>query len=316
MNYSMDNKIWRVGGPLFAYLAINFAVQMVFSIWIFYMQFNEWSIDAAFNGLLYAQQLGETEKIYSVAMSGVSAIIAIPVFAVLLKKDYEYPVNRRHKERRFVFKRHFKEFDKSYVPMLILAGVFATIGLSRLLLMLPFDGILGDYSEVKAAYEAGSVWIQFIVLGVLTPVVEEMLFRGLVYNRLKIYYDVTIAAYISALIFAIAHFNLIQGIYAFIMGIIFNLLYEKCRSIYAPVILHIATNLAAVITSVNPVSEWIEGHVWVRIPLALVWTAVFVLCVMYVYKKAEKAEQNNTGSDKNDNEKSDKREISKIDFHI
>ena len=321
MNYSMDNKIWRVGGPLFAYLAINFAVQLAFSIGIFYMQFNEWNINAAFNGLLYAQELGEKQQLYSVAMSGVSALIAFPVFAVMLKKDYEYPVNRRRKERSFDLKRHFKGFDRTYVPMLALAGVFATIGLSRLMLMLPFDGILGDYSEVKAGYEAGSVWLQFLVLGILTPIVEEMLFRGLVYNRLKTYYEVSIAAYISALIFGIAHFNLIQGLYAFVMGIIFNLVYEKCRSIYAPVIMHVVANLTAVLTSVNPVSEWIEEHAWIRLPIALVWTAVFGLCVMSIYKKAEKADADKYGdnglADGADNDNgNEKRENSKFDFHI
>lgn len=310
MNYSMDNKIWRVGGPLFAYLAINFAVQLVFSIWIFYMQFNEWSINAAFNGLMYAEQLGKTEKLYSVAMSGVSALVALPVFSVLLKKDYEYPVNRRIKERSFDLKRHLKGFDKAYIPMLIGAGVFATIGLSRLILTIPLDGILGDYSEVKSAYEAGSVWLQYLVLGLLIPIVEEMLFRGLVYNRLKTYYDVTISAYISALIFGIVHFNLIQGIYAFIMGIVFTIIYERCKHILAPMLIHVVANFTAVLTSINPVSEWIDEHILARLPLSLVWTVVFGLSILALYRKTEDKQENN----EKDNE--DRQEIHKIDFHI
>lgn len=310
MSYSMDNKIWRVGGPLFTYIAISFGVQLAFSLGIFYAQFNEWNIGAAFNGLMYAEQLGKTEQLYTVAISGVSALAALPVFAVLLKKDYEYPVNRRIKERSFDLKKHLKAFDRSYIPLLALAGVFAAIGLSRLILMLPLDGILGDYSEIKAGYEAGDVWLQLLVLGVLTPIVEEMLFRGLVYNRLKTYYEITIAAYISSLIFGIAHFNLIQGIYSFIMGIVFTLIYERCRYIYAPMIIHVVANLTAVITSINPVSKWIDAHVWVKLPLALVWTAVFALTIVALYKKTENTSAGNEGKD------GDKAEIHKIDFHI
>lgn len=311
MNYSVDNKIWRVGGPLFAYLAINYAVQLAFSIGIFYVQFNEWNINAAFNGLMYAEQLGETKKIYLVAISGVSALISLPVFAVLLKKDYEYPVNRHHKERSFDLRQHIKQYDKAMSVILAMAGILATVGLSRLILMLPIDGILGDYSEVKEGYEAGSVWLQFFVLGIITPIVEELLFRGIVYNRLKIYFETTIAAYISSIIFGVAHFNLVQGIYAFIMGIMFTFIYERCRNIYAPIIMHVTANLTAVITSVNPVSIWVDEHVWIKFPLALVETVGFVVVVSMIYKKTD-----TTDIEESDTNNESNIQKSKFDFHI
>ena len=117
MNYSNDNKIWRVGGPLLVYLGINFVVQLVFSIMIFYVQFNEWSIDAAFNGLLYAEQLNASAQMYTLAMTGASALISIPIFVWLMKKDYEYPVNKRHKERSFDCRVHAKKFDIKTIPL-------------------------------------------------------------------------------------------------------------------------------------------------------------------------------------------------------
>lgn len=291
MNYSMDNKIWRVGGPLFTYLGINFLVKLCFYIGLFYVQFKELNVNAAFNGVLYAKQLNENEKIYAVLISGLAALISIPIFIRLMKNDYEYPVNRRHKERTFDMGRYTRSFDKQMLPLLLFIGVFATLGLSRLILMIPLDGILGNYSNVKETYEAGNVWIQLIMLGIVTPVAEELLFRGLVYKRLQIYYDVTVAGYISSIIFGIVHFNLVQGIYAFIMGILFAYVYEKFNNIYASIIIHISANIAAIITSINPIGLWIEEYVLVKFVLALIETGVFIQLVVIMYKKLKKKEE-------------------------
>lgn len=304
MNYSMDNKIWRVGGPLFTYLGINFMMKLFFHLGLFYSKFKELNVNVAFNGVLYANELNQAEQVYAVLISGLSALVSIPIFIILMKRDYEYPVNRRHKERSFDIRLHAEKIDRQLIPMLIFIGIFATLGLSRLILMLPIDGILGDYSNVKASYEAGSIWIQIVMLGVVTPMAEELLFRGLVYKRLKIYYDVTIAAYISAIIFGVAHFNLVQGIYAFVMGIVFTFIYEKMENIYVPMIIHVAANLMAVFTSISPIALWMEKHGFIKFIIATIETIIFVQLVVRLYKKLDK--KNEVG----------KQENHKIDFHI
>lgn len=315
MNYSMDNKIWRVGGPLFTYLGINFMMKLFFNLGLFYSKFKELNVNAAFNGVLYANELNQTEQVYAVLISGLSAFVSIFIFIRLIKNDYEYPVNRKHRERRFNFKLYAKKLDRGIIPLLIFIGFFATLGLSRLILMLPVDGILGDYSSVKATYEAGNIWIQVLMLGVVIPIAEELLFRGLVYRRLKFYYDVSIAAYISAIIFGVAHFNLIQGIYAFIMGIVFTIIYEKADNIYATIIVHISSNLMAVFTFVNPISLWLERHGFIKFMVVAIETALFIQLIAKFYKKSDtkKADSNNDASD---SEHEIKQQNHKIDFHI
>ena len=39
MNYERDNKIWRVLGPLFAFLGIRFLVETVFYVVLWYIKF-------------------------------------------------------------------------------------------------------------------------------------------------------------------------------------------------------------------------------------------------------------------------------------
>ncbi len=317
MNYSMDNKIWRVGGPLFAYFGINFTVKLCFHLGLFYAQFKELNVNAAFNGILYSEQLNEKEQVYAVLIAGLAAVISIPIFYILMKKDYEYPVNRRHKEKNFDITLYVRNFDREMLPMFILIGVFATLGLSRLILMLPIDGILGDYTSIKETYEAGSVWIQIIMLGIVTPIAEELLFRGIVYNRLKIYYDVTIAGYISAIIFGVVHFNLLQGIYAFIMGIIFAYVYQKSNNICAPMVIHVAANLVAVLSSVSPVALWMEKHIIIKLVVAVIETGVFLQLISMLCKRLEKkAKESKKAEEDMIKEQEVSKQTHKIDFHI
>ncbi|MBQ9699000.1 MAG: CPBP family intramembrane metalloprotease [Lachnospiraceae bacterium] len=290
MNYNTESKIWRVGGPLFVYLGIRYGVQLIYNLWIFYTEFNQWNIDAALNGLVYAENVVNTGKSYALEMCGVAAVLTIPVLLYLMKKDYEYPINPRRKEDTFVWKKYVSRVEIKWMPALIVTGICAAIGLSRLILMLPIDGILGDYSATLEAYGMSSFWIQLVVLGVVTPIVEELLFRGLVYKRLKIYYEASIAAYISAIIFAVAHFNLIQGIYAFIMGIIFAFIHEKYKTVLAPIVVHMAANVMSVLSGINPISQFIDKYWIIRLLIGLLFTSILVMSVMYHYKSRDKDE--------------------------
>ncbi len=290
MNYNTESKIWRVGGPLFVYLGVSYGVKFVYSMWIFYQQFHEWDMNAAFNGLLYTEELINLSMSHSLIMSGIAIIITIPIFLWLMKRDFEYPVNLRKRERVFQWKKYWKDKDYKAIPVFALLGVFATLGVSRVMLMLPIDGILGDYEATMKAYGMSSPFIQLIVLGILSPIVEEVLFRGLVYKRLKIYYEASIAAYISAIIFGIAHFNLIQGLYAFIMGIIFAFVYEKYKSIFAPIIVHLTANIVVVITGMNPVSQFIDRFWLIRLAVGIFFIIAFAMTVMYLNKRSEQKE--------------------------
>ena len=82
---------------------------------------------------------------------------------------------------------------------------------------------------------------------VIAPIVEEIVFRALVYGKLKKGMPKVVAAIISALLFAFMHGNIIWGIYTFILGIILVWIYEKFKSLTANIIVHFSFNLVGVI---------------------------------------------------------------------
>ena len=290
MNYDKDNKIWRVVGPLFAFLGIRFLIEALFYVVILHKELDEKNISAAFNGIIFVEEYGEKVVGYTLLMTAFALIISIPVMYLMMKKDYEYPINPRRKERDFILKDYLKKIPFKSMNYPIILGIVASLGISRFICMLPIDGILGNYKEIQRVNGDNPIIVQLLVLGILTPILEEVLFRGIIYKRLKTYYEVTIAAYIASIIFGIAHFNLIQGLYAFIMGIVLIYLYEKTGSLITAICAHCTANITIVLMNVNPVSKFIDRHLLVRIAVSIVMIGIFVKILFVIYEKNTKAE--------------------------
>lgn len=87
---------------------------------------------------------------------------------------------------------------------------------------------------------------------VIAPFTEEILMRGFVLGGLKNTYGVTCALLLSALIFAVLHFNMVQTLSAFVCGIILGLLYIKTDSIACCIIAHCGYNLISYATTIYP----------------------------------------------------------------
>ena len=78
--------------------------------------------------------------------------------------------------------------------------------------------------------------------GIIGPIYEEILFRYVFYNRLKRFLPKKTAIFLTSLVFALIHLSPIKIIYAFIIGIILNLIYDKDKNILSPILVHISAN--------------------------------------------------------------------------
>lgn len=87
---------------------------------------------------------------------------------------------------------------------------------------------------------------------IIAPVTEEILMRGFVLGGLKDTYGIIVALLISALFFAILHFNMVQTLSAFVCGILLGLLYIITDSIPCCIIAHCGYNLISYITITYP----------------------------------------------------------------
>ena len=83
--------------------------------------------------------------------------------------------------------------------------------------------------------------MQVILLAVIPPLVEELIFRGIFFGSYR-KAGMTGAALMSGLLFGCFHLNINQALYAFVMGIVFAYMVEATGSLWSSVIAHFAVN--------------------------------------------------------------------------
>jgi uncharacterized protein len=101
------------------------------------------------------------------------------------------------------------------------------------------------YTKLLGHSSGVALLLNLLLAGVLAPLVEETLFRGLIFGSLRTYCGKWTAAAISAAIFSGLHFQAYGFIPRFILGIVLVYLADKYKSLYPSVALHSLNNVVA-----------------------------------------------------------------------
>lgn len=104
----------------------------------------------------------------------------------------------------------------------------------------------------------------------LSPLAEELAFRGLLYRGLRQAFRPLVAALLSAAIFALMHGALAQTLWAFVLGGLLAFLYEQTRSLVAPVVAHALFNAVPVGVAVIRSRPTDFSAIWLAIALLAV----------------------------------------------
>jgi membrane protease YdiL (CAAX protease family) len=121
------------------------------------------------------------------------------------------------------------------VPGLVLLAGWAN---SVVVSLVPMND--DDIALFEAVMAPGLISVVFACVG--APVLEEMLFRGIMLRGFLRRYSRGFSILWSAALFAIAHLNLYQVSTALALGIMAGWLYERCRSLWPCILLHAAYN--------------------------------------------------------------------------
>lgn len=89
--------------------------------------------------------------------------------------------------------------------------------------------------------------VQIICSGILGPILEELVFRGIVYNKLKDFNKPMTSIILTSVIFALFHSDIINAIYAFGVSFILIYLYEKYKTLKAPILMHMTLNITIIL---------------------------------------------------------------------
>lgn len=125
----------------------------------------------------------------------------------------------------------------------ICSGAVLNVIVSVAVSVLPTE----NYDSLMAAVLTGSPALIFIVSGVLAPIVEEIVFRHVMLNALEKRYNPQFALFMSSLLFGLAHMNIVQSAYAFILGIVLGRIYQKDRNLLPSIIVHLTINASSIL---------------------------------------------------------------------
>ncbi len=152
----------------------------------------------------------------------------------------------------FAFIKPFRNKPKNYTggfnPWTILALVIIGFGLSFIGTMI-IDGISNAAPSIGSSYQAymtlhfGELNPQTLLyVVILGPIVEELIFRGLIYRYTRLAAPFIVANIWQAVLFGLVHGTPIQMLYAFVMGLVLGLLVHRGHGIRYTIVLHMIIN--------------------------------------------------------------------------
>lgn len=128
----------------------------------------------------------------------------------------------------------------------IIASFFLAYGLNILAIEITaqpfFERFVVDYDTTITSIVTGDVYVIFLIVGILAPIFEELMYRGVVLNELSSARPFLLANLLQAAVFGIMHMNVIQGTYAFVIGFILGYAYKITKSIYMTMLTHFLFN--------------------------------------------------------------------------
>lgn len=186
---------------------------------------------------------------------------------------------------------------------LLLLSVSSALGLNLLLALTGLITLSGSFQETASAQAAVPVGIGIVLYGIAAPFSEEVLFRGIFYRKAREAFGGEMAkeaaeqtravrarraaAVVSSLMFGIYHGNLVQGIYAFLIGLLLCLVYERTGRLTAAVLFHGAGNLAVyLLIDVACIGEYLS--VGAAVGLCALLLAAAAVCLKPFWGMREK----------------------------
>lgn len=220
-------KAWEMVSPLIVYGLIQYTVAAAaFFLWLY-------SKGNPGLGENPAEMLNQNV----VLISGISALLSIPVLKHMLHKEWL--------KRPYVIQQNEPKAEKYMFVLIASAG--ATVSVNLFINALGIFKYATDYARAAREMYGEPLYMQIMVIGILMPVMEELIFRGLIYERVSNFSGEASGILLMSVIFGIYHGNLLQGIYAFCFSLLLIYVYKRTGSFAASICFHSASNLICLV---------------------------------------------------------------------
>lgn len=210
--------------------------------------------------------------------------VGVSIILAGLTATIVYIAVLRARKKDFLEECRFKSISGSHIATSVGLGISGLAVSSLLLALLSFflDTAYMEHMENMELILKGNKLIVFASVGVFAPLLEEVLFRGLVFRELEDIMDTKTAVFVQALLFGVYHFNITQGIYTVFLGVVLGLALVWTKSIWAPIIIHMVNNSVSYAFSfIGEGNEIVLSAVGLGLLVALI---LFPVLMRYLYR--------------------------------
>lgn len=113
------------------------------------------------------------------------------------------------------------------------------------LLASQFHRLFESYGNTMGSLLNGNTFLVVLYTIIIAPIAEEFVFRGVILHKAQKNIPFWGANILQAVFFGLYHQNVIQGIYATLVGLLLGLVYRRYQTIAASILLHMIINASA-----------------------------------------------------------------------
>lgn len=227
-------------------------------------------------------ELRIVEVLYSrlsviIVVAGIMTLFTLWLFFKLRKKKLTREAN-------------LKTFEKKHWPAIFIgaAGLCLVVNFGMQLIPIPEDVMMDYIESSQTLVEGPFIWL-FLANVVMAPLVEEILFRGLILDRMRRVMPVGWALVLSSVFFGLMHGQIIWICYTALVGLVLGLVAWKTGSTWAPMFMHFVFNLFG--TTIGYFVE--EVTVVTCLICGLIGIVCLIVCVGLMLRSGKKSDLQN-----------------------
>lgn len=167
--------------------------------------------------------------------------------------------------------------------------IIFTVNMS-MTLFIPQEG-LQEFSEASKVLYAYPLWQAILANALVVPILEEVIFRGLIFSRLQKAMPNVVVALITSVLFGIVHGQLVWMLFAFIVGLLLSYVRIKTGSILPTIMMHVIINTYATLVSYNLFSI---GSEVIAIALYVIGIIALAGCFFLMHKVSKEEKKADT----------------------
>ena len=189
---------------------------------------------------LITSGIQDIESVSGDLIVGVSVVSQIAVFLLILL---------RYRKKQFVSLVRLNKTSPKILLWAFLIGI-GSLSFSRTLIAIMqvlIPSQVAAYADMMSEVLSGSnVLMTLLAVVILAPLTEEIVMRGLLFR----WFENTnmkpwALIWVSGLFFGLWHMNIVQGIFATVIGIVCALCFMMTKSLWVPIVIHFSNNAFA-----------------------------------------------------------------------